>query len=243
MYREALTTLTFFATLSAVLATANSTQKQVYDVAQTFVLQRIANGVDGTLELLLDNRLSGSVRRELWGKGEWSFAPHPLSKVYKEFSMIPPGKAKLTIRDYERKPIAGRDLETPLAKLEPWNSSAVTNQLFLVTEDDSAGFGSYNGLVTTLLQVSDGAFRDVTGLNTDSKQVEPIRLVMSIKSDWRRENGAEILTVSCHAKNNGDFIIEYARYSFDGARWLEYTRKVDGLWESDEPFPERSAFP
>lgn len=53
----------------------------------------------------------------------------------------------------------------------------------------------------------------------------------------------EILSVSSHPNEAGRFVIEYIRYALQGTRWREYKREVDGLWESDGPFPKRSLFP
>jgi hypothetical protein len=194
----------------------------------------------------MDDRLAASVQDQLWGKGDWSFVFPPSSKLYNEFSAVPPRRSMLRIVDSNGRIVAGRDLETPVAKLKAWNPTAIIHELFLLSQDYSAGVGSYNGLVTTLVKVSDSGFRDIEALNTASRQKETIRLVKSLKSDWQirdRENGGEILSVSCKARNNDSFIIEYIRYSLDKGQWLEYKREVAGIWESDEPFPDRSAFP
>jgi len=44
-------------------------------------------------------------------------------------------------------------------------------------------------------------------------------------------------------KARSHFVIDYARYSSDGEKWLVYKREADGFWESDDPFPKRSVFP
>jgi hypothetical protein len=243
MYRKALTGLALLMALSAIAASSGDAQKPGYAAVEKLALHRAANGVDGTLELLLDMRLTESVRKELWGKGDWSFVfPHD-SQLYKEFSALAPAKSKLTIRNKEGRLVADRELDTPLAKLETWNASSEANQLFLLTEDRTPGMGSYNGPGATLLQVSDAAIHDVKALNTESHQEEPIRLVKSLKSDWHRKSATEILSVSCRPKDDRNFVIDYVRYSFDGTRWLEYKRETDGFWESDEAFPEGSSFP
>jgi len=221
------------------------TEVRTYAVTQTFELQRKLNGIDGVLQLLLDARLTGPIQEKLWGKGDWSFAfPHD-SSIYAEFSALPPGKSKLRIVNGTEKVIAERELETVLAKLEEWSPGLSGNQNYLLTEDYSAGIGSYNGPKTTILNISSAGFHEVTALNVDSKKEEPIRLVKSLKSDWRipREISDEILSVSCYSDGQGNFVIKYTRYSFDGVRWVEYTRQESGFWESDEAFPSRSAFP
>jgi len=232
--------------LIAVAADKNADREQGYSVAQSLAIHQVPNGVEGELQVLVDKRLTGSVWEKLWGNGDWSFVFPPDSDVHKEFSAHPPLKSRLCIKDRAGKMVAERHLETALAKLESWNVASEANQLFLLTEDYTAGAGSYNGLGTTLLMVSDSSLQDVKALNTASHEEEPIRLVKSLKSDWRitsRNSGGEILSFACHPKSDGNFVIDYVRYSSDGTRWLEHKRESDGFWESDQPFPERSAFP
>lgn len=117
--------------------------------------------------------------------------------------------------------------------------------MFLLTQDYSMGAGSYSGLVTTLLTASDASFHELRALDTGSHHAEPIRLMKSLKSDWRvvqHESRPEIFSVSCHPSRNGKFVVDYARYSFQGGQWLEYKHEAAGFWESDEQFPDASAF-
>jgi len=245
MYRKAALIWILTTWLFTIAAYKIAAQESAYSVVQTLALHQKPNGTEGKLQLLMDKRLTESVREKLWEKGDWSFVFPPESSTYKEFSSRPPVKSRLVIRNDKGKVIAERGLETPMAKLEPWNPSSDSNQFFLLTEDYSSGAGSYNGPGTSLLQISDAAFHDVKA-DTASGQEQPIRLVKSLKSDWQivsRDNAGEILSVSCRPKSDGNFVIGYTRYSFDGNQWRKYKREVDGFWESDDPFPDRSAFP
>ncbi len=218
---------------------------QTYAIVQTFPLSQVSNGIDGRIELLMDARLSPSVREQLWGKGDWSLVLPQDSNLFKDFSALPPLNAKLRIRDDTGKLVAERSLERPLANLEEWRPASEKGG-YLLSIDFSAGFGSYNGLGTTLLQVCNRTFHDVEALNAVTHKREPIRLAKSLKSDWRiepRSEGTDILSLSSHPGNNGNFVSDYVRYSFDGKQWLEHKKQKDGLWESDQPFPPRSAFP
>ncbi len=217
-----------------------------YATAQEFALAQKENGIEGTLALSLDRRLSRPVRDKLWGRGDWSFVLPPDSSLYREFSERPPAKARLSITDTAGKVVAFRDLQAALAKLQRWGTSTDGNRLFLVTQDYSAGFGSYSGLGTTLLMVSGPAFRDVKALDGRSHQEEEIRLTRSLKADWRiaqQGENTEILSVSCHPAGHSRFVIDYVRYASDGERWLVFKREGDGFWESDDPFPKRSMYP
>ena len=183
-----------FFTLFAIGAGKIGAQDSVYSVAQAYALHMGPNGIDGTVQLLIDKRLTGAVQDEMWAKGDWSFVFPPGSKLNNEFKAIPPHRAKLRIAESDGKTIAERDLETPLAKLRAWNPTSSTHEIFLLTQDYSAGVGSYSGAVTTLLRVSDSGFHDLEALNTGSQQRETIRLMKSLKSDWQagdRGNGGD----------------------------------------------------
>lgn len=248
MYRHNQTALSILVVVLAIAAATGEAADRKYAVNEEFTLRRSVNGVEGTLELLLDSRLTVSIRRQLWGQGEWSFVFQKNSVLYREFSARPPRKSKLIILDKEGKSIATRILETPLARVEKWNVSSDADEFFLLTEDDSAGVGSYNGLVTTLIQISDSTFKDIKAINEQTGREESIRMMKSLKNDWRRVGDGEILSVSCHpriaaGKVQDDFVTDYVRYQFDRTRWFEYKREAAGIWESDQGFPTRSAFP
>jgi hypothetical protein len=220
-------------------------RQQAYTVAQEFGLTQKQHGTRGRIELLLDSRLTPLVRKQLWGKGDWSLAlPHE-SELFKEFTALPPRNAMLRIQDNSGKIVVERPLDGPLAELREWASHG-GKRGYLLTVDYSAGFGSYSGLVTTMLLVSNGTLNDAGATNVSTHQQGPIRLTKALKSDWRIESssaGTEILALSSHPGSNGSFVSDYVRYRFDGSQWLEYRRQEAGLWESDQPFPPRSAFP
>jgi hypothetical protein len=235
---------TFLVVLAAPCGRTQTTGFQ-YSVAQTYALRQEDKGARTSLVLLMDIRLSKSLQKDLWGKGDWAFVFPPDSNAYREFSNHPPMKSKLQIINSAGGIVAERDLETPLARLQAWKPTTETSQLFLLTQDYSAGFGSYSGLVTSLIMIADGAFREVQALDTESRRQDPIRLMKSLKSDWRiieRVGRPEILSVSCHPNEQRKFVIDYARYSFDGSQWVIHKRETEGIWESDDPFPESSAF-
>ncbi|MFZ1682620.1 MAG: hypothetical protein WAU88_00685 [Candidatus Zixiibacteriota bacterium] len=209
------------------------------------------SGVNGlksaSLQLWLDFRLNDSLQTAMWGIGEWSFVLPEESELYSQFQKLAPGNARLTLTDSAGKVIFSRDLETPLARLESWKTRPDTTHLLLLTQDYSIGVGSYRGLVTTLVRVSDSIIEDVKALDISSHKEEPIQLVKAGKSDWLQSSDSEFLSVSCHPKswgsNDSTFVTEYTRYSYDGLRWLKATKIKEGHWETGDTFPDRSAFP
>lgn len=214
-------------------------------IVQTQVLRQEANGLSGTLELLLDERLTASVREKLWGVGDWSLVLAPESATYRAFASRPPTSALLRVVDVNGAVVSKRELERPLAKLEAWGSVSNRDRYFLLTEDLSAGFGSYSGLATTLVEVKRGSIHESEACDSDSHRKERFRLMKGIRSDWRitrRDSGGEILSVSSHPKDSLGFVTEYLRYRYDGRQWQVYKREVAGSWTSDEPFPQRAVF-
>lgn len=228
----------------SLVAARSATPRTGYLVAERFALQKSLNGVDGTLELLRDDRLTAVAVREMWGVASWDLAFSPSDHLYKEFSEAPPLKAKLVIRNVKGELLEGRLLDEPLARLKMWNPPPGDTQFFLLTQDYSIGFGSYNGPITGVLQVSNGAFHDVKALNVKSHRENPIHVMKSLKFDWRiTRRGDEILSISCHMESDDHFVIDYTRYALKGSEWFEYTRQERGTWESGERFPPRSKFP
>jgi hypothetical protein len=217
-----------------------------YTVVQDFTLSRDPNGMNGKMELLLDSRLTPAVRKLMWGTGDWPFVLSPESELFKEFSATPPARARLVISDNSGKVIADRTLDAALAEIKEWSPAPGRNHEYLLTIDHSAGAGSYNGLATIVIRVSQSSLHDVESVEVASQKQELIRLTKTLKSDWRIDSSsgvANILFVSCHPGKTYSFVIDYVRYEWNGSAWLKYVRKTPGVWESDGPFPARSVFP
>jgi hypothetical protein len=231
----------------AFASVAGASSKITYTVATTVTVGKSKHGSGGSFQLWLDSRLTDSLLAAMWGIGEWSFVLPEESELYSQFESLPPGNARLTFTGSDGKVINSRDLETPLARIELRNSSSDTAHLFLLTQDYSTGVGSYRGLVTTLVRVSDSSIEDVKALDTVSRKEEPIWLTKSGKADWRQLSDSEFLSVSCYPKSPEDkdvtFVVEYTRYTFNETRWLKITNIRDGYWESGDVFPDRSVFP
>ena len=242
MFRKIFLSCMFF----MIACNAADKRQQAYEITQEFGLSQEENGMNGKIELLMDVRLTPSVREQLWDKGDWSFVLSSESELFKDFSTFPPRNAKLIIRDETGKVVAERALERPLASLEECGPNRGGKGGYLLTVDFSIGSGSYNGPGTTLLQVLNRTFLYAEAINVATRKRKVIRLTKSLKSDWRietRSERTEILSLSSHPANNDNFVSDYVRYSFDGTQWLEYRQQKAGLWESDQPFPPRSAFP
>jgi hypothetical protein len=234
----------FFLSFSAVA------QQSDYRVSQRLRLTARANGLNGWLEVLTDSRLSLAVQKEMWGVGDWSTAFVEGDPEYAIFKAKPPENARLRISSDEGQPVRTLTLERPLAKLNEAHLIGGRSTV-LVAVDYSIGFGSYAGVSTQLLDVIESQFRWAESTSSDANDVQPIRLPDTLKSAWKlvssRAGNKDILWVYCRpakvAFTGREFVIGYVRYHFNGRRWRKYEQLRNGIWEDDEQFPPRSAFP
>jgi len=223
-------------------------QQPDYVVSQRLRLTAPANGLNGWLEVLSDSRLTPELQKQMWGVGDWSFVFPENDPMYKVFEAKPPRNAQLRISADDGTDIKTFAIDRPLTRVkEAQLLDGKTS--FLVAVDYSVGFGSYAGVTTQILDVSESQFRWTAATSAGAKDVQPIRLPQTLKSEWKlvpyRKN-KDILWVFCRpakvAVAGREFVIGYVRYRFDGQHWVKYERLRNGIWESDEPFPARSYF-
>ena len=173
--------------------------------------------------------------------------------LYKNLAASPLRNAVLRLKDSNQKIIAEMALEREQARLrvEALHSGRRT---IMVTTDLSAGFGSYAGPTTELLEVIEDRLEPVVAQDTESGSREPILLVSTLKTSWKlvpaaggRSDQKDILEVACRpnldAKNTDDFLVTYMRFHWNGEGWSVLTRKVHEFWEDEGPFPAQQLFP
>jgi hypothetical protein len=230
------------------LSVCAQAQRHDLAVSQTVRLTTEANGINGTLQVLTDSRLTDELKQMMWGTGDWSFvlpAGDPRRAV---FERNPPRNAELRIVTDSNQVLRSASLDEPLARVTEVDVLSGKTS-FLVAVDYSIGFGSYAGVTTLLLDVGDSQFRWVEATDTDTKQAQPIRLPNTLKSSWKLvplHGNHDILRVYCRPLNvqvGDEFVVGYVRYRFDAKRWVRYERQEKGFWESDQPFPSMSKFP
>jgi hypothetical protein len=224
-------------------------QQPDFEVTQTIRLHKAANGVDGALQVLTDSRLSGELRKRMWGIGDWSFVLPQDDARRADFEGSPPRNAEIRIVTDTSMVLRNFSLEQPLARV---TEARIRNgkTSFLVAVDYSIGFGSYAGVTTLLLDVVDGQFQWAEATNIDTHETEQIRLPDTLKSAWKLvpfHGEQDILWTTCRPAKvqvkGREFVVGYVRYRFDGKGWLKYERLRNGFWESDESFPPLSSFP
>ena len=129
--------------------------------------------------------------------------------------------------------LASLPLDAPLARLIP---EPLVPGTWMVEADLSAGMGSYNGPVATIIDVTDTLrFATING--------EPVRLMTSLKTAWRRD-GADLLLVACRP-TEADMITTFTRYHLGKRGWTRRARTEPTCFEflEDEPFPVEARFP
>lgn len=237
-----------FVVLVIAWAVCVQAQQRDFEITQTLRLYKATNGIDGALQVLTDSRLSGELRNQMWGVGDWSFVLPQGDVRRADFERNPPRNAELRIVTDTNLVLRKAPLAQPLARL---TEARVRNgkPSFLVAVDYSVGFGSYAGVTTLLLDVVEDQFQWAEA-SIDTQEAEQIRLPATLKSAWKLvpfRGNQDILWVYCRPAKvqvaGHEFVVGYVRYRFDGKRWLKHERLRNGFWESDESFPTLSSFP
>lgn len=224
-------------------------QQPEYVISQRLRLTTTANGLNGWLEVVIDSRLTPELQEQMWGNGDWSFVFPEGDPLYAVFEKKPPRNAQLRISADDGTVVQNLALDQPLARIkEVQLINGKTS--FLVGVDYSVGFGSYAGVTTQILDVRDRQLQWAVATDINTNDAQPIRLPKTLKSQWKlipfRKN-KDILWVYCRpAKvevSGREFVIGYVRYRFDGQRWIRHEKLRNGIWESDQRFPNISSFP
>ena len=226
-------------------------QQPDYFVTQRLRLTSSSNGLNGWLEVLIDSRLTPELQKQMWGTGDWLFVLGEGDPRYAIFKAKPPRSAQLRISSSDGKQEDKTlTLDRPLARIK--EAQLVRGRTsFFVAVDYSAGFGSYAGTLTQPLDIIGGQFLWGKSNSTVSKTAEPIRLPENLKSAWKpvpfRNGNKDILLIFCRPAKpgvaDGNFMIGYVRYRFNGQYWVTYRQERKGMWEADQPFPPTSSFP
>jgi len=215
-------------------------------IAQTITLSKTKDGLTGSLVVLRDPVLN----RDQYGLVTVLPSKEAIWEL-KDQSLIP--MAELELHDETGAVSKRLALNSPWAELEQKPSfTGSANSTFLLMEDMSVGMGSYNGPITSIFTITDGQIQFFEAKASDSILSEKISLMRSIKNDWKTVpssdgKSSDILEVSCRPnfddKHPDRFSITYKRYTFKGPSWVMLSKQVDGFWEGEPGFPDRSLFP
>jgi hypothetical protein len=141
--------------------------------------------------------------------------------------------------------IAELELEKVDAEMTPQDLRDGGHRIIFVTQDYSAGMGSYNGPIAQILEVSPTniSWAKATDIRTGEKM--EISLMQSLKTGWglrpsKAGRGMDILEASCRptelSNANGDLIFDttYSRFHRDHQEW-KVTKKTqkNEFWENE----------
>jgi len=218
-----------------------------YVVVAHFSLDGTAHGIDGALELLLDDRINGRTRRAYAQMYWFGVTDTPAVEESVMGQTLIAAKLRLVSRDGE--PLAEHPLPTPFAEVQPVALSAAQPHDFLVLVQQG-GFDAVNGTIGVLLGVADGRIHPLRATDALSGEEAAIELLRTVGADWRivpnpSGPGAEILQISCAPEDIAEdgFREVYARYHRLRDGWHYDTRLERGYCNWPGDFPARDLFP
>jgi len=214
---------------------------------QSVGLTKADDGLDGAFVVYEDERISDSLRANMWGHSDYDMAMKEGDPRQKDFSSEPLLRAEVRLQDFRGSSISTYKFERPLAHIDGTILRETDRRFWMVTVDFSTGFGSYGGPVTYLFDISKKELIPESTLDTSANKRSVLSLLRSLKSDWKvRTNGAkqDILVVNCAPNSDAsEFIVIYTRFHFMKDHWETRLRRAKGFWENDQPFPPDKEFP
>ena len=210
----------------------------------------------GPVQILEDARLTPALARKMWGTSvDPAFVLGDDAPEARTFKAQPLRPAKLRQVDRSGAVIQNivLDDQAPIARVEPRRLGSSAHPVFLITTDNSAGFGSYSGLVTALYGLRSGRLEPVRAKGQD-QHAEAVVLMNTLKSGWRIIDRSPTHTLIeqllCrpdldHDKAGEDarFQLTYVTYWYDGRDWRMAKRLTPGFWENEGDWPAVSNFP
>jgi hypothetical protein len=224
--------------LVALLFT-QTTATESFAIRASLPLTQAMHGIDGTLQLMQDARLTPAMQRKFWNTGE-------TGKVALK-------NASLRIVSRDRTLVDSIDLERPMARIANVSLyKTAGRQTFLVTVDFTAEAGSYNGPITYLVEVDGGHLKFLEATDRTTGKADRIGLMQSLKRSWQwapappGSPGTRDILYALSQPGDAsasEFITIYRRYFFDGTTWIRVSREEKGLTEFDGGPPGRRLFP
>lgn len=203
-------------------------------VRKTSVVQ-MKNGVDGTLELLEDARLTEDDRKILN-----EHDPDVDLNRSPRFREKPVYSAIIRLRTKDSRVFHDLKLEKPTAELQSVKLGSDGDTAFFITQDFGIGMGSYNGPVTKILNLGSHPLVWASALDQRTNKRIEISLMRSLKTAWnfapsKNNVGKDILKVSCRPNlEQKGFSITYLRYHFEKGDWVVSQRAEPGFWEAED---------
>lgn len=212
-----------------------------YRIFQGLTLNRFSNGVDGSILILIDERidgLAGAMRNDPYsGMGTLHLELDPRNWSLRQDEVKP---ALLLVVDEKLRVLYSEELGRESARLDRvFLYRDRSHPTFVVTRDYSIGWGSYNGPVSYFLDVTESGIHYIL----------PHGLMTSLKTAWAIDNGensAVIISKRCRPDfeksmndSSMEFKIIYERICFDGESWRANLCEEHGFWENERRLDEQ----
>jgi|GEM_PF-5085779 len=204
------------------------------DVYQTFSLDEHTFGVAGEIRVLKDSRL---LRSDIQ---LFKDSPMDIGTAFtgiKKFEKNPPRSAQLLFLNQAKKVIQKITMEKAYASIKQVSLGSRKN-FILVTEDDSAGWGSYNGPITRILEVNRQKMQWLKAMDSVKHKKETIVLMKSVKANWKivqAQSGNDVLVIESlfNPELKESFFTNYIRYHRINDQWIKSVRMKPIAWESN----------
>jgi len=241
---------------------------QEYSLYEFEELYNEINGIEyGELQILVDKRILDPrlirwerfllIRERTLDYGqdqEWFNTRGQLLKSFREsLEKAQLKNSVLRLVDGNGRVLEKRELKGPYAEIDKTYLYSDNKPTYIISEDLTASMGSWNGPVSTLIEIKNGKIKELEYRSAKSDQKNHFFLMRALKSDWRiidsgKGKGKEILSVHMertYDEKTGELgeLIRYRRYSFNGDEWIKLERTEEGWWESVDGFPNLSKFP
>lgn len=222
-----------------------------YKISKSYPLTEAVHGINGVLQLLQDSRLTKDDYNKQFGTtgcDEMGTHKSALGAVLRIRSK----------REEVFRIVESHTYNVSVAWLEEVRLNEAYKPAYLLTLDESIGWGSYTGPTTYFYEIADGKLKPIEYLDNHTKKREKMILMRSLKTAWKfvkSKDGKskDILHIACRpnlpAKSKDDydvFVIYYDRFHFDGKEWVKYEKVEKGIREfegGDEDIPPSSKFP
>ena len=193
--------------------------------------------------------MTSDLEKVLWQSGGPDMALDEKDPRYKRLTVIPLQNAVLRLLDNHSRLIQEMKLEREQARIHT-EQLIPGHRTILVTTELSAGFGSYSGPSTEMIDISHGKIDVVSARDSKSGRLTPIYLASTLKTAWELVPSTrlgplkDILEIACRPNDDASkFYVTYTRYFWNGSEWVESSRRVLGFWEADSKFPPTERFP
>jgi len=227
-----------------------------YRIFQTISLTIETDGMNGTLQLLQDERITDELRDNMHGSDDGMYCYEDALGAFCESIRTTPLKPTLVrLVDGVGRVVDSRTFKRELGSMEVRKLYGRRPRAFSVTVDFGIGWGSYAGDITYFFDLKGGRLRWLTARGrTGGVQIE-VTAMTSLKTSWQLVRsggggGQDILEIACRPKfspgradEDVAFELIFRRFHFHGGGWIISERRTPGFWEDDKEFPGPGEFP